>query len=300
VLSIFWALAQVFATLVAWPLLGYRTCESADGCTRGANMGWRYFVIVMGGVTLLMFCVRFFIFHLYESPKYLMGKGQDDKAVEVVHAIAKKNGKESTLSVEDLRACEAIAPGQDHSAAAAIRRKLSAVDSNHVNALFATKKLAFSTSAIMAVWALIGLAFPLYNAFLPYIQQQRGAQLGDGSIYLTYRNSLIIATLGVPGAIIGGILVEWRLFGRKITLALATALTGTFILASTTATTSNSLLAFNCIYNLFSNIMFAVLYAVSHAVIGLTTVHARGLCHELSWNRQRLDGGLQQDLWHHG
>lgn len=274
VLSIFWALAQVYATLIAWPLLGYRTCGSAEGCTRAANFGWRYFVIAMGGTTLLMFFVRFFIFHLYESPKYLMGKGQDEKAVEVVHAIAKRNGKTSNLTLDDLRICEGIVPGgvasveigagtQQTGAASAIRRKLAAVDSNHVKGLFATKKLAFSTAAIMLVWALIGLAFPLYNAFLPYIQQQRGAQLGDGSTYLTYRNSLIIATLGVPGAIIGGILVEWRFFGRKITLAVATVLTGTFILASTTATTSNTLLAWNCMYNLFSNIMFAVLYSVS-------------------------------------
>lgn len=58
-------------------------------------------------------------------------------------------------------------------------------------------------------------------------------------------------------------MVEWKFFGRKITLAVATVLTGTFILASTTATTSNNLLAWNCMYNLFSNIMFAVLYAVS-------------------------------------
>ena len=226
-----------------------------------AKYRWRYFVIVMGGVTLLMFFVRFFIFHLYESPKYLMGKGRDAEAVEVVHAIAKKNGKQSDLTIEDLRACEGIAP-VSHTAAAAIKRKLAAVDSNHVKGLFATRKLAFSTAAIMTTWALIGLAFPLYNAFLPYIQEQRGAELGDGSTYLTYRNSLIIATLGVPGAIIGGILVEVRYFGRKLTLAIATALTGTFILASTTATTSNTLLAWNCMYNLFSNIMFAVLYAV--------------------------------------
>ena len=39
VLSIFWALAQVFATLIAWPLLGYRTCGTAENCTRAANFG---------------------------------------------------------------------------------------------------------------------------------------------------------------------------------------------------------------------------------------------------------------------
>lgn len=40
VLSIFWALAQVLATLVAWPLLGYRTCSPTNtNCTREENFG---------------------------------------------------------------------------------------------------------------------------------------------------------------------------------------------------------------------------------------------------------------------
>lgn len=50
--------------------------------------------------------------------------------------------------------------------------------------------------------------YPLYNAFIPYIIATKGAAFGDGSTYLTYRNSLIIAVLGVPGAILGGVMVE--------------------------------------------------------------------------------------------
>jgi hypothetical protein len=104
------------------------------------------------------------------------------------------------------------------------------------------------------------LGYPLYNAFLPYIQQTRGAEFGDGSTYLTYRNSLIIAVLGVPGCIVGGILVETPRIGRKGTLSFSTVLTGVFLLASTTALTSNSLLGWNCAFNFMSNIMYAVLY----------------------------------------
>jgi hypothetical protein len=40
VLSIDWAIAQVIATLIAWPLLGNLTCqETAVTCPRSANMG---------------------------------------------------------------------------------------------------------------------------------------------------------------------------------------------------------------------------------------------------------------------
>jgi hypothetical protein len=104
------------------------------------------------------------------------------------------------------------------------------------------------------------LGFPLYNAFLPYIQQTRGAEFGDGSTYLTYRNSLIIAVLGVPGCLLGGLLVETPRVGRKGTLSASTILTGVFLFGSTTALKSDALLGWNCAYNFMSNIMYAVLY----------------------------------------
>ena len=41
----------------------------------------------------VMWVLRFFVFHLYESPKYLMGKGKDEEAVEVVRCVAVYNGR---------------------------------------------------------------------------------------------------------------------------------------------------------------------------------------------------------------
>ena len=261
VLSIFWAFAQILATLIAWPLLGYHTCQQkATICTRSQNFGWRYFMIAMGLVAMLMFVLRFLCFTLYESPKYLMGRGKDEQAVHIVHEVAKRNRKTSSLTIADLeRHNQQGQLGTD--ATAALRRKLEKLNFTHVRALFATPRLAWSTSLIMLIWAFIGLGFPLYNAFLPYIQATRGAKFGDGSTYLTFRNSLIIAVLGVPGALIGGALVELPNFGRRGALAVSTALTGVFLFASTTAITSNALLGWNCAYNLMANVMYAVLYA---------------------------------------
>ena len=263
VLSVDWAIAQVIATLIAWPILGNLTCQEGETCTRSKNAGWRWFIITMGGLTLVMFLVRFLAFTIFESPKYLMGKGRDEDAVRIVHEVARRNGKTSNLTLEDLKACENLgtATGVDTSAAAAVKRKLQQINLTHVRALFAGKKLAFSTAMIMTVWGFIGLAYPLYNAFLPYIQATRGFDYGDGSTYITYRNSLIIATLGVPGALVGGAMVEIKRFGRKGTLAVATILTGVFLYASTTALDSNTLLGWNCGFSFASNVMYAVLYA---------------------------------------
>ncbi|EOO04198.1 putative membrane transporter protein [Phaeoacremonium minimum UCRPA7] len=225
ILSIDWAIAQVIATLVAWPLLGNLTCQQNTTCTRSENMGWRYFVITMGGLTLIMFFIRFVLFTIYESPKYLMGKGRDEDAVRVVHEVARRNGKSSSLTIDDLKACEPGGYVQRTDAREAIRRHLEQVNLSRVRVLFSSRRLAWSTGLIMIIWAFIGLGYPLYNAFLPYIQATRGADFGDGSTYLTYRNSLIIAVLGVPGALLGGFLVELPRFGRKGTLALSTVLT---------------------------------------------------------------------------
>lgn len=260
VLSIDWAIAQVIANLIAWPLLGNLTCQQGEECTRGKNMGWRYFVLAVGGLTLLMFIIRFAFFKIYESPKYLMSKGRDEEAVQVVHRVANKNGKETGLTVEHLKACEPQGYVARTDAGVAVKRQLQKFDLSLIRVLFSTRKLALSTSLIMFVWALIGLGYPLYNAFLPYIQASRGFDFGDGSTYITYRNSLIISVLGVPGALLGGWLVELPRVGRKGTLSLSTVLTGAFLYCSTTAKHSEALLGWNCAFSFFSNIMYAVLY----------------------------------------
>ncbi|EEH50550.1 uncharacterized protein PADG_06629 [Paracoccidioides brasiliensis Pb18] len=261
VLSIGWALAQVVANLIAWPFLGNLTCEqNAKECPRSENMGWRYFLISVGSLSMIMFFLRFACFTIFESPKYLMGRGRDQEAVHVVHQVAQRNGKTSSLTLENL---EALGHGttQGTGAGSALGRNLERFDAGHVKSLFATPKLAWSTSLMILIWAFIGLGFPLYNTFLPYIQSSRGANFGDGSTYITYRNSLIIAVLGVPGCVVGAVLVEAPRFGRKGALSLSATLTGVFLVASTTALSSNTLLGWNCAYSFMSNIMYAVLYS---------------------------------------
>ena len=75
--------------------------------------------------------------------------------------------------------------------------------------------------------------------------------------------NVILSTMGIPGALLAGWMVEQPYLGRKGTLAISTALTGVFILANTTARTSNALLGWNCGYTFTNNVMYGVLYAVS-------------------------------------
>lgn len=283
VLSIDWAFAQLLANLVAWPLLGYMTCASEEGCTRQKNMGWRYFLIAMGGLAMVMFILRFVCFTIYESPKYLMGKGKNKQAVEVVHEVARRNGKTSSLTQDELDELDEDS-SQPPTTTSIIRQRLSQLRMEHIRALFDTPKRAYSTTLIILVWAFIGLGFPLYNAFLPFIQQTRGAKFGDGSTNITYRNSLIIAAMGIPGCLMGGLLVDLPRFGRKGALCTSTILTGAFLLASTTATTSNALLGWNCGFNFMSTLMYAVLYAYTPEIF-LTKDRGTGNALTASANR---------------
>ncbi|KAI0086900.1 MFS general substrate transporter [Irpex rosettiformis] len=274
VLSIWWAFGQLIGSLIAWPLISNFSCSGTTPatCPRSENQGWRYFMYTMGGLMLLLWVVRFFVFHLHESPKYLMGRGRDAEAVEVVHKVATYNGKTSSLTVDMLTDAGQLAgvssltdgeAGFDTSAKAAVMRTLRNFNGSHVRPLFATRKLAYSTSLLIVLWALIGLAFPLYNGFVTFFLATRGADFGDGSVYITYRNQVILSVIGVPGALLAGWMVELPLLGRKGTLSISTILTGVFLFAGTTARTSDALLGWNCGYTFTSNVMYGVLYAVS-------------------------------------
>ncbi|KAI0538911.1 major facilitator superfamily domain-containing protein [Xylaria digitata] len=288
VLSVDWALAQVVANLISWGLLSNFTCDITDtNCTRAKNFGWRYFMITVGGLTLIMFIIRFFAFKIFESPKYLMGKGKDEEAVRIIHEVARRNNTESWLTVDHLKACEPEGYEQRTTAVDAVKRKLETINLTHIRSLFATRKLGYSTGAFMLVWALIGLGFPLYHAYLPYLQAIRGAHFGDGSTYLTYRNNLILAVLGVPGALLGAVLAELPKVGRKGALSLSTILTGVFLFASTTATNSSALLGWNSAFSFASSIMYAVLYAFTPEVF---PTQDRGTGNALTATSNRIFG----------
>jgi hypothetical protein len=114
---------------------------------------------------LVLFVLRFFVFHLHESPKFLMGRGRDAEAVEVVHRVAAYNGTTSTLTLDILSRAERNRPASlngdpeksrisviDTSRLGALRRILGEFGWDHVTPLFKTRKLAWSTSLLITLW----------------------------------------------------------------------------------------------------------------------------------------------------
>lgn len=73
-------------------------------CSLSSNMGWRYEVIIIGAMTLFIFGVRFMFFRFYESPKFLVSRGREQDAIDILHKIAKFNKVDPpTLTLEDFR-----------------------------------------------------------------------------------------------------------------------------------------------------------------------------------------------------
>ncbi|KAG7442074.1 uncharacterized protein BT62DRAFT_454811 [Guyanagaster necrorhizus] len=155
-LNVWWSVGSLLGSFFAWPLIANYSCpENASVCERADNMGWRYLLF-----TLLFWFLRLFYFDLFESPRFLISIGKDAEAVSIIHKIAKYNGTTTNLSVEQLtEAAEKVA----NLAVLVVPR----YGLQHVKGLFSTTKMAISTTLLVALWAIIGLAYFLYNSFLP-------------------------------------------------------------------------------------------------------------------------------------
>jgi len=110
---------------------------------------------MLGGITLIMWCLRFFLFDLVESPRYLIGKGKDEEAVAVIHKIAAYNSTTSSLTVEHLTNIGSVVVHDKDVGGArgkGILSKTSNFTTEHIKALFATKTMAYSTSLLISIW----------------------------------------------------------------------------------------------------------------------------------------------------
>ncbi|KAG9124963.1 hypothetical protein FRC07_009555, partial [Ceratobasidium sp. 392] len=270
-LSAWWSFGQLVASLIAWGFISRYSCttDTTQPCPSNENQGWRYTFYTLGAMTFLMFLARYVVFTLQESPKYLLAKGRDQEAIEVLQYVAKRNGRTISLTLEQFEAVNRLDGETNHIAkhsnAQVLKNAFTSFDLSHVKPLFSTPRLAVNTSLTIACWGLIGLAYPLYNAFLPIYLSQRSVSQGSGSIDETYRTYSIVSVLGIPGSIIACIMVDWTrgggkwsFGGRKFAMASSTCLTGIFLFLFTQAKNEAGVLGFNCASALTQNAMYGV------------------------------------------
>lgn len=110
------------------------------------------------------------------------------------------------------------------------------------------------------------MGYPLFNAFLPQYLQRAGGGGAAQSASVAYRNYTITSVVGVPGSILAAYTVKIKYVGRKGTMAIATLLSGTFLILFTQATSDGYQLAMSSLEAFFQNIMYGVLYAYTPEV----------------------------------
>ncbi|QSZ33258.1 hypothetical protein DSL72_002846 [Monilinia vaccinii-corymbosi] len=273
-LSVWWPLGQVVASLLAWLFIGTNF---------EIGRGWRLFIYTLGGITLAKALTRL-LFHSIESPKYLLGINKQAEAVRSIRALAHRNGTHTWLTEEildDIGGTRERTEEVKLSTAVRARRAIASFGpemKRKVLPLFGTSQLGINTALLWFIWAAVGMGYPLFNAFLPQYLSN-GHETGDDST--AYRDYVIISAIAVPGSFFACFIVKKA--GRRIPMAIATMITGVFFFLFTIRNESVFQLAFGCVASFFQNIMFGILYAYSPETFpGPSRGTGCGIAHSLS------------------
>lgn len=271
-LSIFQPIGVVITTAIAYGFIPKYSCEPnftasdpapacnsvPDGtpcCTRESNMGWRYLLFTLGAITLGIFILRFVVFRFKESPKYLVYRGQDDRAIGVLEHIAKVNKRTCGVTKADFEALIAEDSSQTSATEllgagnaqkdASLKDKIF-IEFARYKMLVNTLPMAYLTILVWLTYIMVSTllnlvrrpgvtdriqdfwGFTLAGTYLPRIVALKNANL-DLSLEYTYRTYLAIYTPGIVGVVLGGMMYRIPRFGRKIAMVVSSALMGVSI-----------------------------------------------------------------------
>lgn len=123
-------------------------------------------LITGGSLILIMSLIRILVVKLKDTPNYLLRAGRDEDVVSELQALAKTYNRSCSLTVQQLEACgyvEDEKKDKTPNGSTRVGKELL----YHLKGLFATRKLALSTSLIWLSWTAIGMAYPLFYVSLP-------------------------------------------------------------------------------------------------------------------------------------
>ncbi|KAI8937625.1 hypothetical protein NX059_005334 [Plenodomus lindquistii] len=284
-MAAWWGVGQLLAGFFAWAFLPNFSCQDpsvypdAEPCTKSNNQGWRYVWYTSGALVFVMSIARITVIRLKETPKFLVGEGRDAECVETILYIANKYNRPCSLTLEKMEACGSI----DRGTRAGKSKWGFGEIGMHLKGLYSTKRIGISTSLIWLSWTLIGLAYPLYNVFLPDYLASRGAAFGEPSPSITWRNYTLVNFSGIWGPVLAGWMCGTKL-GRKYTMVIGALVTMAFFFAYTQVRTASQNVAFTCVINFCLNIYYGTLYAYTPEV--LPSAHrGTGNGIAIGWNR---------------
>jgi hypothetical protein len=224
-----------------------------------------------GAFVFVLSILRITIIRLQETPKFLIAEGKDADAVCVLQNIASRYNRPCSFTLERLEACgPSSGPSRTRKTnmTGLSQRLISPKEvALHIRGLYATRKMGLSTSLVWFSWLLIGLAYPLYNVFLPSYLMSRGATFGQTSQYITWRNYAINNTCSIFGPILAGFMCRSRWFwGRRGTMIAGALVTMIFFFCYTQVRSASQNLGFTCAISFCLNIYYGTLYAYTPEV----------------------------------
>ncbi|KAK5114836.1 hypothetical protein LTR62_001993 [Meristemomyces frigidus] len=227
-LSIFQPIGVVICSAIAYGFIPNYSCNpnfsTADPapscfnvpagtacCTKKSNMGWRYLMFTLGAITLGVFILRFVVFRFKESPKFLVYRGHDDKAVATLEAIAKVNKRQCGVSLADFEALT----GEHNSTTSGTELLGSGAKQLHtsfkekISIELSRYKLLFNNAQTSRLTVLVWLTyicdfwgFTLAGTYLPRILAQKNGAISL-SLKFTYKTYLAIYTPGIIAVVLG-------------------------------------------------------------------------------------------------
>ncbi|KAI0170360.1 sugar transporter [Pestalotiopsis sp. NC0098] len=259
-LPLWWGIGSALGGFFAWPLITFYSCpeqSTPSTCAREDNMGWRYQYILIGGISLVAALIRIFCLRMEESPKWLVTQGKFSEAVLVLENMARQNKSSVVASVNDFHP---MPQGEEGSS-----QKQSLL--TNVAGLFKGRKQRYSTIGVIILWICIGVAYPVYTLYLPIFLENKGAMLGDGSTFQTYRDYSISSTVGIFGPILSTLLGNVPWLGRRRAMAVTAICAAAFCGGFTTVRNEAGNVAFSSMISFWQNAFYAILYSYTPEVM---------------------------------
>lgn len=230
-------------------------------CTRASNMGWRYLMFTLGAITLGVFFLRFVVFRFKESPKFLVYRGYDDKAIGVLEHIAKVNRRPCGVTKEDFESLTSettsTTSATDLLGAGKAQRQVPlkeriAIEIARYKLLFRGWQMTRLTILVWITYICDFWGFTLAGTYLPRILAIKGGAI-NVSLTQTYRNYVAIYTPGIVGVVLGAMMYGIPMVGRKWAMVISSALMGVSIFIFSTVNSEEANIGLNVMEYFFQS-----------------------------------------------
>ena len=225
-------------------------------------------MFTLGGITLSVFFLRFVVFRFKESPKFLVYRGNDAKAIGVLQYIAHFNKRECSLHENAFEALtnehNSINSGTELLGSGAKQLQLSLgkklqLEFVRYGMLFKGWQMSRLTILVWLTYICDFWGFTLAGSYLPTILALKNGAI-QLSLKFTYRSYLYIYAPGIVGVLLGSLMYGVPAVGRKWTMVISSGLMGASIFIFSAVNTEASNIGLNVMEYFFQSMFNAVLY----------------------------------------